>query len=150
MTHRLSHPARVAARTALALGLLAAASCSPESVPLHPVSGKVLVNGQPAAGAYVMFISEVPAGAAQPSTGIAGADGTFTLATGERKGAPAGKYVVTVTVPDPKKKPTEAQKMMGMDDAPDLLAGRFATREKSTLRAEVKPGENKLDPFDIK
>jgi hypothetical protein len=148
MTHRLSRPVRVAARTAVVLGLLAAASCSSGSAELNSVTGKVLVNGQPAAGAFVMFIPE--AGGSTPSTGIAGADGTFTLATGSGKGVPAGKYVVTVTVPDPKKKVSDAQKMMGMDDAPDLLGGRYATREKSTLRAEVKPGENKLDPFDIK
>jgi hypothetical protein len=127
---------------------LACSSCSSDG--MNPVAGKVLVSGQPAVGAVVTFF---PEGAAKlddvVASGVAGADGTFTLSTGTKTGAPAGKYVVAVVWLDPKVKATEQQKMMGMTpDAPDLLKGRFS-REKSTLRAEVKPGENKLDPFQI-
>jgi hypothetical protein len=59
--------------------------------------------------------------------------------------------VVTVVWPDPAKKPTQQQIMMGLaPDAPDVLAGRFATKQVSPLRAEVKPGDNNLAPFDLK
>ena len=143
MIARSSRPARVA----LALGLLAAVSCSSGGAGLNPVTGKVLYNGQPAAGAFVMFYPEA---SGQAATGTTGDDGVFTLATGSEKGAAAGKYIVTVTVPDPKKKPTPGQLMQGMSDAPDVLGGRFATPDKSTLRAEIKAGENNLQPFDVK
>jgi hypothetical protein len=117
---------------------------------MNPVSGSVTVNGQPAAGATVMFFPDGASGInVVPSTGIVGADGTFTLSTGGKTGAPAGRYVVAVTWPDPKVKATETQKMMGMTpDAPDVLKGQYA-RGKSTLKAEVKPGDNKLDPFQL-
>lgn len=140
-------------RVRVALGLFAAvalacSSCS--SGGLNPVTGKVLVNGQPAAGAQVTFFPEGDTSLkAVVASGTAADDGTFTLSTGTQTGAPAGKYVVAVVWLDPKVKVTEQQKMMGMTpDAPDLLKGRYS-REKSTLRAEVKPGENKLDPFQI-
>ena len=36
------------------------------------------------------------------------------------------------------------------NDAPDVLGGRYAKRDKSTLRAEVKSGATVLEPFDLK
>ena len=138
-------------RVRIALGLSAAlACCSCSSDGLNPVAGTVTVNGQPAVGATVMFFPEGAKGMnVVPSTGVVGADGTFTLSTGGKTGAPAGWYVVAVTWPDPKVKATETQKMMGMaPDAPDVLKGRYAG-EKSPLKAEVKAGENKLDPFQL-
>jgi hypothetical protein len=146
-------PARVVARAAVAVALLAAASCGPAGESLHPVAGQIRVDGKPAVGALVMFHPEGPVDRKTiiPS-GRVEADGRFTLMTQDRSGARAGKYIVTVIWPDPNKKITETQKMMGVspDDAPDVLKGKYETREKSTLRAEVKPGDNTLDPFDLK
>ncbi len=142
-------------RVRAALGLAGAvalicSSCS--SGGLNPVTGRVTVAGKPAIGASVIFLPEGKVDLKTvPSSGSVGEDGAFTLSTGDKPGAPAGKYVVAVIWPDPSKKPTATQKMMGMaPDAPDLLGGRYATREKSTLRAEVKPGENRLEPFQLK
>ena len=110
-----------------------------------------MVNSQPAVGANVIFHLEGGDIKSMPATGIVGADGKFTLTTGDKQGAQRGKYVVTVVWPDPSKKPTQQQIMMGLTpDAPDLLTGKFATPQTSTLRAEVKPGDNKLEPFDLK
>lgn len=133
-----------------ALLVPALASCSGDS--LNPVSGKVLANGKPAVGAIVAFHPEGTATVNTiTSTGTVGADGTFTLATGDEKGANPGKYVVTVVWPDPSKQPTEKQRLAGIAvDAPDLLGGRYASRAKSPLRAEIKPGENALEPFEVK
>jgi hypothetical protein len=136
-------------RFLLALAAFSATSCS--SGTLHPVRGKVVVGDKPAAGAVVMFHPEGGDLNDVPATGVAADDGTFTLATGDKPGARAGKYVITVVWPDPAKKPTQQQIMMGLaPDAPDVLAGRFATKQVSPLRAEVKPGENTLEPFDLK
>ena len=119
---------------------------------LHPVRGKVSVNGQPAAGAVLVFHPEGANLETIPPTAIVGPDGTFTLATGDKSGAPAGKYAVTVTWPDTSKKPTEIQVMIGANpyDGPDQLKGRYATPQRSPLRAEVKSGDNQLEPFDLK
>jgi hypothetical protein len=117
---------------------------------LHPVAGSVRVKGEPAVGASVMFFPEGATGMnVVPSTGVVGADGTFTLSTGGKVGAPPGRYIVTVTWPDPKVKVTEQQKMMGMaPDAPDVFKGRYA-RDKTPLKADVQAGDNKLEPFEL-
>jgi hypothetical protein len=150
MPSRHSLP-RIAVVLALALAAgVGTISCS-SSGTLHPVQGKVMVGDKPAAGALVMFHAEAGDINNVPATGTVGPDGTFTLTTGTKAGAAAGRYVVTVVWPDPTKKPTEQQAMMGLaPDAPDLLGGRYGTRQKSPLRAEVKSGPNSLDPFDVK
>src|SRR5262245_9876129 len=73
----------------------------------YPVKGKVMVGDKPAVGAMVMFFPEGEKKTNYtPPTGTVGDDGTFTMMTGAKTGAPAGKYVVTVVWPDPDKKPT--------------------------------------------
>ena len=144
-------PTRVRrAPSLLAVVALALTSCS-SGGSLHPVRGKVVVGEKPAVGALVVFHPEGGDLNSVPATGVAGDDGTFTLSTGDKPGARPGKYVVTVVWPDPAKKPTQQQIMMGLaPDAPDVLGGRFATKQASPLRAEVKSGENTLKPFDLK
>lgn len=132
-----------------ACSTLVLASCSGDST--NPVRGKVLVGGQPAVGASVVFQLENGDINSIPATGTCAADGTFTLMTRDKPGARPGKYIVTVIWPDAAKKATEQQIMMGLaPDAPDLLGGRYANAKTSTLRAEVKSGENNLEPFDLK
>lgn len=138
----------------LFVGLVSISACGGGGgLDLHPVSGSVTYDGKPAAGAQVTFMPEGQVDVNVISaTGQTGEDGSFTLATSGQKGAPAGKYVVLITYPNPAKRPTAQQRMQGMNDsdAPDLLGGRYATREKSNLRAEIKPGDNKLEPFQVK
>jgi hypothetical protein len=141
---------RPACAAAVAFALATASCGAPD---LAAVTGRVLVEGKPAARAVVMFHPDWASDInAFPATATTAVDGTFSLASGDRSGARPGKYVVTVVWPDPNKVLTDAQKMMGVSpyDAPDLLRGRYATRDKSALRAEVKPGVNALDPFDLK
>jgi hypothetical protein len=144
------HPMRIA-QCAVLVSVMFLSACS-SSPSLEPVSGKVLVAGKPAVGAMVMFIPEAPDPKVFPATAIADADGNFTLASNDQKGVGVGKYIVTVTWPDPNKKITDAQRMMGVSiyDFPDQLGGRYGTREKSSLRAEVKAGPNVLAPFELK
>jgi hypothetical protein len=134
----------------LATLALAITSCGGDE--LHPVTGAVRVDGKPAMRAVVMFHPENPASLHEvPATAITADDGTFQLATGAKHGVKPGKYIVTVIWPDPSKVLTDAQKMTGVSpyDAPDLLGGRYATRDKSSLRAEVKSGSNSLEAFEL-
>jgi len=142
-------PMRYAPAFVLCVALV---GCSSGDV-LHPVTGKVTFKGQPCPGATVMFYPDGPPDLqAAPATAACGDDGSFTLFTGTKGGVKPGKYVVSVVWPDPAKKPTDLQRMGGANpnDAPDVFEGRYAKRDKTPLRAEVKSGENKLEPFDLK
>jgi hypothetical protein len=58
-----------------------------------PVSGKVLIDGQPLTVGAVRFVPEH----GRPATGAIGKDGSFTLGTFEKTdGVVLGKHVVTV------------------------------------------------------
>src|SRR5437763_3743016 len=101
---------------------LCLASCSSKDYgdhPPYPVSGQVLVNGQPANGARVVFHhldgwgekSIVP-------QAVTGEDGRFVLSTyGTGDGAPAGDYRVVVAWPAYRR---------GRNVGPDRLMGKFA------------------------
>jgi len=137
---------------AILIGFGGLTGCS-QSSSLEPVTGKVRVEGKPARGAMVMFHTDGPANIrSTPATATVGDDGSFTMATGVLGGVKPGRYLATVVWPDPNVKLTDAQRMMGasLSDAPDLLKGRYATRETSGLAVEIKPGINVLEPFDLK
>jgi hypothetical protein len=140
-------PLRLLLGSALAL---AAASCSSDDS-LHPVSGKVLVGGQPAAGALLVFHREGATIHNIPSTATVEPDGSFVVSTGDKKGAPAGKYAVTVVWPEPKKL-SQQEIMMGANpnDGPDRLKGAYDSPKKTSVRVEIKSGANELAPFDLK
>jgi hypothetical protein len=80
----------------LAIAMLVAGGCNTDGRrPVAPVSGTVTYDGNPVAGATVIFLSNSGEPAA---TGITAADGTFRLSTyGEADGAVPGSYAVTVT-----------------------------------------------------
>jgi hypothetical protein len=134
-----------------ALVLLAAVACASCSGggggALNPVKGKILDGkGQPLAGAVLTFHPKGGAKAVLP-VGRSGADGEFTLATGNKDGAPAGEYVVTVIWPEEAKQ--DGKISMAPPENRDRLNGAFANRDTSTLRAEVKAGANQLDPIRL-
>jgi len=129
----------------LLLGLVVAFSgCSGDSgdgLKKYPVHGSVLVNGKPASGVVVTFNNldqAAPGNAARP-VARADADGRFELSTnGEKDGAIEADYSVTFFWPS--------------DDGPipsDLLEGRFMDPGNSSVKSQVKPGENELEPFQL-
>src|SRR5882672_7315648 len=81
----------------LALPLLSLA-CGGKDIPtVYPVRGEVLVNGQPAAGAVIVFNPRDKEKLRQAYATVQ-ADGSFKLSTyGKFDGAAAGEYVVTVS-----------------------------------------------------
>jgi hypothetical protein len=136
----------------LLAGAFFCCSCGGGGPTLYPVEGKILLKGQPLAGATVTFW---PAQGDQvkitPSTGNTDEEGKFTLETGTRTGAPAGDYVVTVIQSRPlAAKGDKGGMSMAPADTEDALHGAYAKRNKSKISATVKTESNQLPPFDLK
>ena len=114
---------------------------------LVPVTGQVTVSGKPASGAVIMFHPEDETQAV--ASGVADTEGKFKLVSGGDSGLMIGRYKVTVIWPDPSKKPTEAQIMMGTADAgPDLLKSKYAL-DKTPLTTEITESTVALAPFEL-
>jgi hypothetical protein len=109
-----------------------------------------MYKNQPLKGAVVTFHLK---GADEVTTvrpvGLTGEDGTFTLTTGAREGAPAGSYTVTLICPE--EAPGKGKKGISMEppEVRDRFQGAFSNLATSTLKAEVKPGNNQLEPFQL-
>jgi hypothetical protein len=129
-------------RSTLAGLLLLGASCSGRKS-VYPVTGKVLFEGRPAAGAVVQFhpLDKSEKTPVAP-LGEVGADGTFRLTTyAQGDGAPAGRYAVTVSWGVPSKGGD------GMDRL--LVPARYLSPDTSKLTAEVPTEAVELPPFKL-
>jgi hypothetical protein len=119
------------------------------NVSLVPVTGTLLVDGEPAEGATLLFHPQSPA-PSKLSTATTDASGKFSLVCEAESGIPVGSYKVSVIWPDPSVQPTAAQKMTGMFDAgPDLLKGRYESREKSNIVIEITSSTRELQPLEL-
>jgi hypothetical protein len=135
---------------AAVLALVAAFSgCSEEGskVPVFPVKGSVKFEGEPAAGAFVVFHPLSPAKPGEtpprPSAQVQ-PDGTFELTTtSQADGAPAGEYAVTVQW-------TKLIKQ-GNDTlaGPNVIPPIYAKPETTPWKVTVKDAPNQLDPYTI-
>ena len=112
-----------------------------------PVTGKVLLNGQPAVGAFVQFhLDGGDPKSPRPSARVK-ADGSFELSTTEpgklytRAGAPPGSYRVTVMLRSPSH--------LGDSDEYDLLPLRYLDPRSSGLSALVNEADTQLPTFDL-
>ena len=131
--------------------ILCCLSCSSGSG-LNPVQGKVLYKNQGIKGALVTFHlkGSDPITDVRP-VGLTQEDGTFTLTTGSKEGAPAGEYVVTIIWPQTVGPPLrEGEIAAKQPDTEDRLHGAYANAKTSVLKAVVKEGANQLDPFPLK
>jgi len=128
----------------LRLGPLSCAGCAaaptpdPDRKATYPVSGRVLVEDRPLAGAVVTFHPlEVAGGKTVRAYARTDASGSFTLSTYEvGDGAPVGRYAVTV--------------LQDADDAMGSVAARYGDPRESGLTAEVKAQKNELPPFRLR
>jgi len=112
------------------------------------VSGSVMVDGKPADGAALLFF---PAADGSVATATCEADGKYKLVCDGKPGIPQGSYVVAIRWPDPAIKPTAAQKMTGLfDEGPDLLKGKYESKQKTTLKADIVASTSELPLFDLK
>ena len=74
-------------------------------------------------------------GKAQPfCVGRSGEDGSFKLTTGDKEGAPAGEYVVTVICPEETKMP-KGKISTAPPESKDRFEGAYANPTASKLRA---------------
>ena len=155
----------------LLIALLAMAPAGCGSSGLATVSGSVTYQGKPAKGATVHFRreGETPQEAANYPIGIVDEEGKFDLeVAGVGWGAVPGKYKVLVRWPPESKEvtaapaatknkrtkkgfsPSAAELRRDPKSSSDRLKFRYFNPEKPLLSAEIKPGTNRLDPFELK
>lgn len=142
----------------VALTLVGCGEAEPPKVPVQAVTGKVYVNGKPAAGAVIQF---VPANSTDPNAlrpfGKADDDGSYTLRTYKPgDGVPPGEYLVSVKWPGPKSatpatKPADDPDGDGAIMGPprDYFRGKYANPLTSNLKVTVSPGTTELPPFQL-
>jgi hypothetical protein len=132
--------ARGAAFAALALAVVALGCGGKNQIPLVPVSGVVKVGGAPMPMGTVQFHPDAGRGNSfnGKPTGMIKSDGTYTLNTEGREGAPAGWYKVTVSgqgMPDP----TKMAESSKVPTAPTINA-KYTRPDSSGFAFEVKDG----------
>jgi hypothetical protein len=134
--------------------LLLAAGCAvgcAGSERLNPVEGTVLHKKEPLVGALVTFHPKKGASMHVPCpVGLTDDAGRFRVTTGDKAGAPAGEYVVTLIQPKEVTPKRKKQISTAPPDSADALGGSYADPKKSTIVVEVKTGVNKLEPFHLK
>lgn len=124
----------------------------PEMIPVVPVHGSVLVKGEPATGAIVMF-HKLPLDAGRfdiiRSRGVVQADGTFQLTTyNTHDGAPEGEYAVTLYWPGNRKGPPDPNDE-NTDLPPDKFRLKYNDPRSSKIKATVKMPESQLEAFEL-
>lgn len=121
---------------------LVVAGCGGGRLPLYTVSGTVLVDGEPAAGAVVYFVPknvEDELGQRQRPVGVADDEGGFRLTTFTRHdGAAPGEYGVLIQWPAD-----------GESNGGDRLGGKYFRSDDVKLQVTVEPRSNRLDPFEL-
>jgi hypothetical protein len=111
--------------------LLASLGCgSSGKDKLIPVSGKVILGGSPLTAGQVAFHPDLAKGnkAKGVPTGSIGGDGSYSLTTDGKPGAPVGAYKVTVSTNFP-----------GMSGTPVPINAKYNNPNGSGLDREVVP-----------
>jgi hypothetical protein len=125
------------------IGLLCGcgSSQSGDRVPVFPASGRLVSDGQPLAGAYIVLHPKgADAGHAAPRPhGQAAADGTFSLTSYETNdGAPAGDYTLTVELRPLVKNGGD------FTAGPNILPAKYSRAKTSPVTVNITQGRNEL------
>jgi hypothetical protein len=131
--------------TAIATAVLALAAlaggCSRQAptVEVHPVTGQVIYNGKPAAGAHVVFHPKVQQIAHPIPSAKVDPQGNFSLTTySSQDGAPVGEYSVTVELRPVVTKDGE------LELGPNVLPPQYSSPKTTKVVANVGPGPNSV------
>lgn len=129
--------------------LLAMTGCGSGGLSTAPVTGKVVMNGQPVKEGVITF---VPLGdgnsdeVGKPASGDVATDGTFTLSTYEdNDGAVVGKHRVMYNVP--LSSPVEVPE--GAHGGPPVQKSPYAGASVLTSEVEVNSGEDNHFEIEI-
>jgi hypothetical protein len=132
------------------LGLLSSSGCGDGRFKRYPVTGSVLVDGQPAEGAFVYFcpVSGTDEVMAKRPFGRTDSQGQYELTTFEgNDGAPAGQYRVVIQWPSEENAVDERSGRAKM--GPDRLQGKYYKLADSTITASVEERSNEIPPFEL-
>ncbi len=127
--------------------LFAAPGCKKAERAVHPVRGRVLLQGAPIAECRVIFYPvDAPDDVERPE-GYTDANGWFEVsARRDEKGAAEGSYKVVLIWRDRETNPNSEDYWKG----PNKLPAKYGVPAHTDLRADVKPGANELAPFDVR
>ena len=136
----------LAAASLLALAGCGSSQTSSDRLPVFPATGKIVFDGRPLTGAFVVLH---PKGSADAKStprphAQAAADGSFTLTSYESNdGAPAGDYTLTVEY--------RALVKHGGDvtAGPNVLPPKYSRAETSPVAVQIAAGRNILPEVQI-
>jgi hypothetical protein len=131
----------------LILLVAATSGCGPTGPTLVPAKGTITVDGKPADGAMLIF--HPVGGKGSIASAAANDTGTFDIISNGKPGIVTGSYKVTASWPDPAKKPKEFTLGGTIEDAPDLLGGRFVTPDKAVTTIEITSATKQLAPIEL-
>jgi len=96
----------------------------------YPITGKVTLGNTALTSGNVNFVADVAKGNKTKATpgGQIGTDGTYTLSSGDKSGAPAGWYKVTIFTNVPGSPPSSV-----------VLNPKYMNPEATDLAVEVVP-----------
>jgi hypothetical protein len=130
------------------MGSSLACSQGPQRPPVYPVTGSLKFQGEPAAGAFLVFHpTGQPIPGEQKPTATVQQDGTFTVTShGEvanSEGAPAGEYAVTVEWFKLLKKGRDIER------GPNVIPSQYGKPETTPLKVKVEEKPNALPAYDL-
>ena len=154
--HRSRTPVHWTMSAAVACGLtclVACTGCGDGKIARYPVTGTVLVNGQPAEGVLVVFCpTEGPEEVQRERPfGNTDASGKFELTTfTPQDGAPAGQYKVMARWAAPTRPVSAEEDPNRQPAAMDRLRYKYINPDASGLTATVEEGPTEIPPFELK
>lgn len=129
--------------------LLVSAGCGDGRIATYPVSGTVLVNGQPADGVTVIFCpteGQPPELMRERPMGTTNGDGKYQLTTfNKNDGAPVGEYKVIAFWTDKSRSQYDERG----ENGGDRLGGRYMILEQTPLKATIDPAPTEVSPFEL-
>lgn len=133
----------------------------PSGVSFAPVTGRVMVNGQPLAAGTIHFFPDESKGTSGPmSTGVLQSDGSYSLhGPGQNVGAMVGSHRVYLTLPLPDQTPTpvvvdgevvlQAPPSNAASGTVAQIPKKFLQAETSAWTATVAEGKANVLDFEI-